>query len=103
MPPYTCQLPSRRTDTPVSTAASAATSSSVRMVQPSSFCHEGLGSCLLQPLPVPMNSSGSFHTVSLQPRGLAASLYSDVPPTATTFGDDAGKLVCRPMKKYVSS
>jgi hypothetical protein len=77
----------------VTTAATAATSSSVRLEQPVSVCHAGFGSRRVQPLPVPALIAGSFQTSSDQPRAVLGALNSAVPPTATTFGDAAGKSV----------
>src|SRR3954454_16049310 len=80
-------------------SATAATSATVRPEQPASCCHVGFGSQSEQPLPVPCASFGRKpgarlpHTVSLQPRTLAASFASSVPPTAVTYGDAAGQIV----------
>src|SRR5690348_17229642 len=71
------------TATPVLGSATAETSATVRFAQPVSVCQLGLAYVVLQPEPAPL------HTVSLQPRAVAA-VRSEVPPTAITCGDDAG-------------
>src|SRR5689334_21795574 len=88
VPPNTSQpallrLTGPYTATPVLGSATAETSATVRFEQPASVCQVGLPNTVLQPLPAPL------HTVSVQPRVLAAAL-SEVPPTAVTCGDDAG-------------
>src|ERR1041384_4254463 len=77
------------TATPVLGSAIAETSATVRRAQPVSVCHDGLAYTVLQPLPAPL------HAVSVQPRLLAA-VRSDVPPTAMTWGDDAGNSTPKP-------
>ena len=77
------------TDTGVSTAATAATSSPMRPGQPLSFCQLGLEVNVLQPLPVPTPRLGSFHTRSDQPRALAA-FERLVPPIADNVERSAG-------------
>src|SRR6202012_3165010 len=83
------------TATPVAGSASAATSLSMRLLQPagrlSALCQDGFGSTEEQPEPVPSEFCEVFHTVSVQPREFDAVL-SRVPPTETTFGRLAGKL-----------
>jgi hypothetical protein len=69
--------------TPVAGSATALTSPTVRREQPRSFCQEGLGNTLEQPLPVPLQ------TVSLQPRALDERTRR-VPPTAVTYCEEAG-------------
>lgn len=70
--------------TPVFGLATAATSLSIRCLQPGWVCQDGLASVLLaQPLPVP------DQTVSPQPRALPFEV-SEVPPTAVTSGEAAG-------------
>ena len=71
-------------------SATAATSATVRRAQPASVCHVGLEMNALQPLPAP------FHTVSVNPRALAARL-SEVPPTAVTNWDAAGNWTPNPL------
>src|SRR5271163_2501804 len=103
VPPTSPQLPSIRMETGVTTAATAAMSLSVRLLQPLSVCHLGLG-LVVQPLPVPPLMAGSFQTSSNQPRAVSGTLNSAVPPTATTFGEDAGKsVVWKPSSKYASA
>src|SRR5438046_804607 len=77
------------TATPVLGSAIAETSATVRFEQPASVCQLGFAYVVLQPEPAPL------HTVSLQPRVLAAVL-SEVPPTAITCGDDAGNETPKP-------
>src|ERR1700758_3884076 len=78
------------TDTGVAQAATAATSLSVRPLQPVSVCQEGLG-WMLQPLPVPTPSPRSPQTFPSKPRGFF-EWRSAVPPIAATVGSAAGKL-----------
>src|SRR3954463_14545693 len=101
VPPTTVQPPPRAPEssiaTPVPGSATADTSATVRPEQPASFCHAGLASHSEQPLPVPCASAGRPpptlpHTVSLQPRALAA-WTSDVPPTEVTNPEEAGQMV----------
>src|SRR5271156_234785 len=81
--PLTPVGPGAYTETPVLGSATAETSPTVRRVQPRSVCHDGFAKMALQPLPV------LLHAVSLHPRALLAETRL-VPPTAITYGDDAG-------------
>src|SRR5262245_47202317 len=87
VPPYTAQpVPPKvwYTATPVGGSATADTSASARRVQPVvTVCQVGLVSKAEQPEPAP------FHTVSVQPRALAA-VTRWVPPTAVTNREVAG-------------
>src|SRR3954468_4182959 len=71
VPPTVTHAPVKRTFTPVSGSATAETSPTVRLAQPASVCHVGLGSKALQPLPAP------DHAHSVQPRAVAVSRVSD--------------------------
>src|SRR5271163_1928066 len=89
--PHTFTQPSSGvlyTDTGVAHAATAATSLVIRPAQPLSVCQEGLAN-KLQPLPLPDGRSGSNQTSSDQPRAFSARCRL-VPPTATTYGSEAG-------------
>src|SRR5690349_19488781 len=82
--PELLRLTGAYTATPVFGSATAETSATVRWsAQPISVCHAGLAYTVLQPLPAPL------HAVSLQPRALDPFLRL-VPPTAITWGDEAG-------------
>jgi hypothetical protein len=67
-------------------SATADTSASARNEHPVSVWYEGFAMYALQPLP-PL-----VHAVSVQPRAVLESCVSDVPPTARTNCDVAGKL-----------
>src|SRR6516162_2300899 len=81
--PLTPDDPGAYTATPVFGSATAETSPTVRCLQPRSVCHDGFAKVALQPAPVPL------HAVSLHPRLVLAGAKL-VPPTAITYGDDAG-------------
>src|SRR5581483_1589685 len=73
------------THTPVLGSATAETSATLRREQLASVCHAGLASYALQPLPAPL------HAVSVAFRvPVAVNCCRLVPPTAVTYGDDAG-------------
>src|SRR4051794_12537868 len=92
VPPNTCQtdrggsaMAGEKMASPVLGSGTAARSATARLPQPvGSVCQTGLGSMAERPLPAPS------HAASLQPRGVAASRVSVVPPTAVTLGDAAG-------------
>src|SRR5690348_7895193 len=87
--PEACRLTGPKTDTPVAGSATAETSATVRLAQPGSDCQVGLAKTVLQPLPAPDQA------VSVQPRVVGLSTRC-VPPTAVTFGDDAGYWTPKP-------
>src|SRR5690349_7184816 len=91
VPPTVIHWPMNITATPVFGSATAETSATVRRAQPVSVCQAGLGSKALQPLPAPL------HALSRQPRVVVASRVSEVPPTAVTFGEDAGHETPKPL------
>src|SRR4051794_39265725 len=91
VPPTVTHAPMKSTFTPVSGSATAETSATVRFAQPLSVCHDGLDSKALQPLPAP------DHAASVQPRAVAASRVSAVPPTAVRNGEDAGEETPKPL------
>jgi hypothetical protein len=74
----------------VSGSATADTSASTRIEQAVSVCHEGLATYALHPLP-PLDQALSVH-----PRLEPEDLESDVPPTARTYCEVAGKLAPYP-------
>ena len=74
------------TASPVFGSATAETSATVRCPQPGSVCQLGLGLNALHPLPP------SLQAPSTQPRAAVVDWTRLVPPTATTYCDDAGKL-----------
>src|SRR6185436_2580613 len=78
------------TATPELGSATAETSAIVRREHPVSCCQLGLPYTPLHPLPAPL------HTNSDQPREFV-SVNSDVPPTATTCGDEAGNCTPNPL------
>src|SRR5215472_6208513 len=82
--------------TPVLGSATAATSLSARSAQPVSVCQDGLASSAEQPEPVPSPPAALPQTVSAQPRVLDAGV-SEVPPTAVTYWDAAGKVTPYPL------
>src|SRR4051794_36144212 len=91
VPPTIHQLPSKYTRAPVCGSASADTSVIVRCAHPLSVCHTGFAELTLQPLPAPL------HAVSVAFRDvLVGFCCSEVPPTATTFGELAGNCVPNP-------
>src|SRR5437764_10560350 len=91
LPPYTAHLPALSTAPPVFGSATAATSATVRLAHPVSFCHVGLAEYAKQPEPAPpLLLAAVPHTVSTQPRAFAVDLVNAVPPTAITLGDAAG-------------
>jgi hypothetical protein len=85
VPPKIYQAPLYVTHTPVDGSATAETSATVRREQPLSACQVGLEEKALQPLPAPL------HTVSV---ALRVPVFPDccklVPPTAVTYGEEAG-------------
>src|SRR4051794_26653792 len=68
---------------PVRGSATADTSTTLRFAHPRSRCHAGLLSNFEQPLPAPGQA------FSVQPRAFFACCR-EVPPTAVTYGEDAG-------------
>src|SRR6266545_7680403 len=87
VPPNTCHPGAWKvsyTATPVRGSPTAETSATVRRAQPGSAWNTGLASNAEQPLPAPL------HAVSVHPRP-PPERTSEVPPTAVTYCDDAGK------------
>src|SRR5262249_22255992 len=76
---------------PVAGSATAETSATDRILQPLSFWKLGFEKFALQPLP-PL-----FHAPSAQPRAVPGDWVRLVPPTESTFGADAGKLMPYPL------
>src|ERR1700760_2478750 len=82
--PFSAEL---KTATPTEESARNETSGIARPCVPqrsATFCQPGTPTMSLQPFPEP------FQTASPQPRGLVGSAVRLVPPTAVTYGEEAG-------------